>query len=77
MVHHHVEQNADPRLCASSTGGADRLRSHIGIQLRPVLGVIAVIGVVREIAFRTAADPAVDLFQRRADPERVNAELLE
>ena len=69
VVHHHVEQNADPTLVGLIDEAAQIVfRPHIGIQLRPVLDVIAVIGVMREIAFRTAADPAVDLFQRRTDP---------
>lgn len=47
--------------------------AHIGIQRRPVLSVIAVIGVMRKIAFCSAADPAVDLFKRRAYPQGVHA----
>ena len=32
---------------------------------------------MREIAFGAAANPAVDLLQRRADPQGVDAQLLQ
>ncbi|MNN32083.1 hypothetical protein D3C81_1457950 [compost metagenome] len=35
------------------------------------------IGIVREIAFGAAANPAVNLLQRRANPQGVDAKLLE
>ena len=64
MVHHHVEQNADPTLVGLIDETAQIVfRPHVGVQFCPVLGVIAVVSIVREIALGAAADPAVDLLQ--------------
>ncbi len=77
VVHHHVEQNADPAAVGFVHQGAQiRFVAHVGVQPGPVLGVVTVVGIVREVAFGSAANPAVDLLQRGADPERVDAELL-
>ena len=78
MVHHHVKQDAYAALMRFIHQSAEiRFGPHVGVQFRPVLGVIAVVGVVREIALRAAADPAVDLLERGADPQGVNPHLLQ
>ncbi len=78
MVHHHVEQNTYSALMRFIHQSAEiRFGPHVGVQFRPVLGVIAVVGVVREIALRAAADPAVDLLERGTDPQGVNSHLLQ
>ena len=78
MVHHHVEQNTYSALMRFIHQSAEiRFGPHVGVQFRPVLSVIAVVGVVREIAFRPAADPAVDLLERGADPQGIDPHLLQ
>ena len=78
MVHHHVKQDAYAALMRFIHQSAEiRFGPHVGVQFRPVLGVVAVVGVVREIALRAAADPAVDLLKRGADPQGVNPHLLQ
>ena len=78
MVHHHVEQNANAAPMRLLDQRAQLLfGAHVGVEASPVQCVIAVIGVMREIAFGAAANPAVDLLQRRADPQGVDAQLLQ
>ncbi|MNG96066.1 hypothetical protein D3C79_551200 [compost metagenome] len=63
VIDHHVKQDADPalmRLLHQIT--QILLVAHIGIELGPVLVVVTVIGIMWEIPFGTAADPAVDLL---------------
>ena len=75
MVEHHVEQYAD----AAGVGLGDQLAqvvlaAHVGVQLGEVQCVVAVIGVMAEVALVTAADPAVNLLVGRADPQCADAQ---
>ena len=51
--------------------------AHVGVERCPVLGVVAVVGIMREITFGAAAYPAVDLLKRGAYPERIHPQLLQ
>ncbi len=51
--------------------------AHIGVERGPVLSVVTMVGVVGEIAFGATTNPAVDLFKRRADPQGVDAQMLQ
>ncbi|MNS92008.1 hypothetical protein D3C72_1261230 [compost metagenome] len=78
VVHYDVKQNADTALVRLVDQVAEIVfAAHVGVEFCPVLRVVAVIGIVREIAFGAAANPAVNLLQRRANPQGVDAKLLE
>ncbi|MNS92005.1 hypothetical protein D3C86_1413710 [compost metagenome] len=65
VVHHDVKENADAAfVCLIDQMAQIVFVAHIGVEFSPVLRVVAVIGVVREIAFSTAANPTVNLLQR-------------
>ncbi|CQR21858.1 Uncharacterised protein [Yersinia enterocolitica] len=51
--------------------------AHVGIQTRPIQAVITMIGVMREVTFSTAPDPAVNLLQWRSYPQRIDPKLLQ
>ncbi len=73
MVHYHVQQHTNTALVRAVDQRAQIcLTAHVGIQRRPVQGVVAMVGIVREVAFGSAAYPAVDLLKGCADPQRVN-----
>ena len=77
MVHHHVKNHFHAALMRLLNEVFQILfRAHIGIDFRPVLMIIAVITVMREIAFTAATDPAVHLFERRTYPNRIDTKLL-
>ncbi len=78
MVEHHVEQHAD----AAGVSLGDQLaqlvfRPHVGVQAGEVQGVVTVVGVMAKVALVTAADPAMDLLEGRADPQCVDPQLLQ
>ncbi len=73
MIHDDIQQHADAALVRAVDQRLQiRLAAHIGIQFCPVQGVVAVVGIVREVALGTAAYPAVDLLKGCADPQRIN-----
>ncbi|MNZ77906.1 hypothetical protein D3C78_964620 [compost metagenome] len=78
VIHYHVKQNADTTLVRLLDQRAQiLLAAHIGIEPGPVQRVVSVIGIMREVALGAAANPAVDLLQRRTDPQRIDAKLLQ
>ncbi len=78
MVHHHIKQDTDAALvCAINQRTQIRFITHVGVKRGPVLGVVAVVCVVGKISFGAAPNPAVDLLKRCADPQGVDAQLLQ
>ena len=78
VVHDDIKQDANAalmRLINKLTQVI--LGAHVGIERCPVLGVVAVVGIMREITFGSAAYPAVDLLKRGAYPERIHSQLLQ
>lgn len=78
MVHHHIKENTDTSLVRAINQCLQiGFVAHIGIKIRPVLGVVTVVGIMWEIAFCTAANPAMNLLKGGADPQGIDAQLLE
>ncbi|VFS61663.1 Uncharacterised protein [Kluyvera cryocrescens] len=78
MVHHDIKQNSNAALMGAINQRPQVVfAAHIGIEFAPVLCVVTVVSIMREITVGAASDPAVDLLKRRAYPQRVDAELLE
>ena len=78
MIHDDIEQDTNAALVRTVNQGTQvSFITHIRIERSPVLSVIAVISVVGEIAFGATADPTVNLLKRCADPQGVDAQLLQ